>query len=66
MNRSPKRQTVTYIVRVWVEYLQEQPPSWRGEIELVGRGRKTHFSHLHEMIDFIQRQSIQPITEDPS
>ena len=57
MDAIPKRQTVTFIVRVWAEYLAEQPPRWYGMVEMVGNPQKSHFSRLNEIVDFIQEQS---------
>lgn len=59
MNYPPKRSTLTYIVRIWAEYLDEPQPRWCGEIEQAGDGRKAHFASLEEMTDFIRRQGSQ-------
>jgi hypothetical protein len=60
-----KRRTVIYIVRVWAEYLSEQPPRWCGVIETVGIEHKLHFSQLDEIADFIRKQTnIQINVED--
>jgi len=57
MNPTPKRRTMTYIVRIWAEYQDEQPPRWCGVIEVAGSGLKTYFSQLDEMNDFIKQQT---------
>jgi hypothetical protein len=55
------RHTETFIVRLWVEYLEQTPPTWRGEIEHVGEESVIRFGSLHEMNHFIQRcASAQP------
>ena len=65
MSATPKRRTVTYIVRIWAEYLTEQPPRWYGVIEIVSSGHKKHFSELDEISDFIHEQTTMQIrTED--
>ena len=48
------RRTETFIVRVWAEYLEQMPPTWRGEIERVGSKEVMHFGSLQEMSDVIQ------------
>ena len=57
MNIFPKRQTMTFIVRVWAEYLDEQTPLWRGNIEPVDGGGKIHFTELTEIADLIQQKT---------
>lgn len=49
------RRTETFIVRLWAEYLEQTPPSWRGEVEHVGGKGVTHFRDLREMSRWIQR-----------
>jgi hypothetical protein len=57
MNPFPSRQTVTFIVRIWAEYLQEQPPRWSGVIEPVEGGEKIHFTDLTQITDIIQQKT---------
>ncbi len=49
MDSLPRRETMTFVLRVWAEYLRQSPPSWRGEIEQVGGGRRFYFGSLEEM-----------------
>ena len=49
------RRTETFIVRLWTEYLEQTPPTWRGEIEHVGRWEVMRFGGLREMSDQIRR-----------
>lgn len=49
-----QRRTETFILRVWAEYLEQMPPSWRGEIEHVGSKEVMHFGSLEEMNTWIQ------------
>lgn len=49
------RRTVTYIVRVWTEYLGETPPVWRGEVALVNGEEVHYFRDLEEMTAWIRR-----------
>ena len=48
------RRTETFIVRIWAEYLEQMPPTWRGEIEHIGSKEVTHFGSLKEISDIIQ------------
>ena len=43
------RRTETFVVRVWTEYLEQMPPTWRGEIEHVGSKEVVHFGSLKEV-----------------
>jgi len=63
------RRTVTFVVRLWAEYLGQTPPVWRGEIERVGSSdwsdevervssvRRWTFGDLDELVDFMRRQT---------
>ena len=59
------RRTVTYIVRVWTEYLHETPPVWRGEITLVDGEEVHHFKDLEELNALIRRSIVLEL-DDPS
>ena len=47
------RRTVTFVVRLWAEYLEQTPPAWRGEIEDVGSGAKAYFREAADVTKFI-------------
>jgi hypothetical protein len=59
MNYPPKRSTLTYIVRIWAEYLDGPQARWCGEIEQAGDGQKAHFASLEEMTEFIRQRGSQ-------
>jgi hypothetical protein len=61
MDRTIKRHTITLVVRIWAEYLEQSPPLWRGEIERLDSGEKAHFQQLPQILGFIQR-SLTPET----
>jgi hypothetical protein len=48
------RRTETFIVRIWVEYLGQTPPIWRGQIEHVGDKKIAYFGNLREMNEWIE------------
>ena len=53
------RRTITFVVRLWVEYLDQTTPSWRGEVERLDSGELAHFQQLPQILAFI-RHSISP------
>lgn len=52
------RQTIALIVRVWAEYLDDQPPTWRGVIEGSEPGDINPFTSLDELTRIIQQKSL--------
>jgi hypothetical protein len=48
------RHTETFVVRLWAEYLEQTPPTWRGEIEHVGSGRVMRFGGVDKMLECIE------------
>lgn len=56
------RRTITFVVRLWVEYLDQSTPSWRGEVERLDSGEITHFQQLPQILALIQK-SISPASE---
>jgi hypothetical protein len=61
MNNPIKRRTCVYVVRIWAEYLNEQPPCWRGIIEGSEPGEKVPFTSLEEMRDMIVQKILSVI-----
>jgi len=57
------RRTVTFVVRVWAEYLEQTPPTWRGEIEHVGSKEVMHFGNVDEILEFIEDLTAKPRKE---
>ena len=57
------RRTETFIVRLWAEYLEQTPPSWRGEIKRVGSGEVKRFGNVDEMLEFIEGLAVKPRRE---
>lgn len=55
MHAHLSRTTEVLIVRLWVEYLEQSVPSWRGEIVRASTGERMHFASLEEMSDRIRR-----------
>ena len=58
MNQILQRQTITFVVHVWAEYLEQDPPIWRGEILLPDGSQRIYFQTLEEIIMFIDAQSL--------
>lgn len=57
MSNPLQRCTITFIVRVWGEYLNCQPPTWRGVLELCDRGDEIVFSSLENLLALIQQKT---------
>lgn len=55
MHRLPERQTRTFILRIWAEYLDQTPPTWRGEIENVTTREVIRFHSAEELMVCIRR-----------
>jgi hypothetical protein len=58
MKNPCERHTVVFIVRLWAEYLNQQPPSWRGVIEGREPGKATPFTSLEDLTTIIQEKTI--------
>ncbi len=48
------RRTAIVIIRVWGEYLEQEPPIWRGEILSPDSGRLAYFHALDDIAPFIE------------
>jgi hypothetical protein len=53
-----RRHTISLIVRVWAEYLDHQPPVWRGVVEGSLPGDINPFTSLEELAQIIQKKSL--------
>lgn len=53
MSARLSRRTVTFVVRIWAEYLEQTPPAWRGEVEHVGSGHKVYLQTASDVLEFI-------------
>jgi hypothetical protein len=60
------RRTETFIVRIWTEYLEQTPPTWRGEIEHVSSKEVMRFSDVDQMLEFIRRFATRLQKEESS
>lgn len=55
MNRPPRR-AHTFIIRLWVEPREVVgSQEWRGEIQHVPSGRRTHFRRLETLGEVVER-----------
>jgi hypothetical protein len=61
MKNPCERHTVVFIVRLWAEYLNQQPPAWRGVIEGSEPGEVTPFINLDEMNEIIKNKTMTEI-----
>jgi hypothetical protein len=53
-----------FIVRVWAEYLSDQPPCWRGVVEGREPGELNPFTSIEEMAQIIRQKSISESNPD--
>jgi len=53
------RCTETLIVRLWVEYLEQTPPTWRGEIKHIKSEKVARFVDLGKMLEFIEGLAVK-------
>lgn len=52
MSQSFERRTVSLVVRLWVEPMEQSGVSqWRGQIEQVGSGEKAHFHDVAGLLE---------------
>ena len=58
VNESLSRRTVTFVIRIWAEYLEQTPPVWRGEIECVGSDEKAYVRELADVLGFIRQHAL--------
>ncbi len=71
MDQTLKRHTITFIVRIWAEYLEQSPPQCRGEIERLDKPEKAHFFRWQQ-IPAVIRHSLtsknppKPVSDHPS
>ena len=56
MSRPIARRTTTFIVRVWAEYLEQNPPTWRGEVQVAATRELLHFQSLGELVNCLERR----------
>lgn len=53
------RCTISFIVRIWAEYLDQQPQSWRGILEICDQGEEIPFINLENLMALIQEKSLR-------
>jgi len=58
MDKSLERKTSLFIIRLWTEYLQRDPPAFRGEIEHVISKQKYYFINIEELNQFLLNCSL--------
>lgn len=54
MKHPLSRHSMVLIVRVWAEYLEQDPPSWRGEIEHASTKEVHPFTSLAELVKWFE------------
>jgi hypothetical protein len=54
MSNPLNRRTEIFVIRLWAEYLGQNPPAWRGEIEHVKEKQVICFQNEEEMVEKMQ------------
>lgn len=49
MNLTTKRHTIVFVIRLWAEYLSENPCAWRGTLSGIEPKDDVPFASLEEM-----------------
>ena len=57
------RRTATFVIRVWAEYLELEPPIWRGEILLPSGETHAYFHTLDDIAAFIEAHTLSLATK---
>lgn len=57
------RKTTTVVIRVWTEYLELEPPIWRGEMLLPNGKTHTYFRTLDDVTAFIKTHALSLATK---
>lgn len=60
-----RRKTLTFVVRIWAEYLEADPSDWRGELEEVEKGSVSHFQNKEELQRAIDNFFARPAPPKP-
>lgn len=58
MSPQLQRKTAVFIVKIWAEYLQEQPPIWRGEVRQAQTDETIYFSSLADLWQFLESKAL--------
>ena len=61
-----RRRTVAFTVRIWAEYLEQNPPSWRGEVACIGSERQVVFTDLDRLFEFLQGEAVATLASTPA
>lgn len=54
-----ERRTESFVIRIWAEYLDQIPASWRGEAEHVGSQLLIRFTEQGELLEFIHAMAME-------
>lgn len=63
MTKPLKTERTTFVLRVWAEFLKQEPPQFRGEIKNVENNRQKYFSKIKDIQDFIE-ENINQANQD--
>ncbi|MAT44174.1 MAG: hypothetical protein CL609_17720 [Anaerolineaceae bacterium] len=59
MTKPLKIHSISFVLRVWAEFLTREPPQLRGEIENVENKQRIYFSKLEDIQQFIKKSAVE-------
>jgi hypothetical protein len=51
--------SISFVLRVWAEFLTLEPPQLRGEIENVENKQRIYFSKMEDIQQFIEKSALE-------
>jgi hypothetical protein len=51
--------SISFVLRVWAEFLTREPPQLRGEIENVENKQRIYFSKMEDIQQFIEKSALE-------
>ncbi len=64
MTKPLKIHSISFVLRVWAEFLTREPPQLRGEMENVENKQRIYFSKMEDIQNFIERCALERSQKD--
>ncbi len=55
MTKPLKIHSISFVLRVWAEFLKQKPPQLRGEMENAETKQRVYFSKIEDIHQFIEK-----------
>ncbi len=59
MTKPLKIHSISFVLRVWAEFLTREPPQLRGEMENVETKQRIYFSKIEDIQQFIEKSAVE-------